>query len=468
MQKGTGTMQLVVLFEDHTAQRLRPLSWSVPTYEIPCGLLTPRERLALLLAGRDDVVAALWPRSLLHPLQEATAPAGFRVGTEAVRREAGSVESVLLLAGRVLCRPDEIRALLDDPAPALRRDEAGVLALRCGARDLPGLLDDWQDWERRQAEAGAWTRDGVVAEPWQPRLPSVAPSSDGAPTALVHLWDVVPRLAGQIEADARLLDGGRVERRLFGVVSDRLPDWSVIGPWRRSDGSGLPDGVWARGEGGILLGPDVELAPGVVLDARHGPVILDAGVTVQPHVVLAGPLYLGAGTRVKAGAAIGGETAAGPCCRLAGEIAETQLAPLVNKQHAGFIGHAVIGSWCNLGADTTCSDLKNNYGEIKVNYGLGPVATGHRFVGLMMAEHAKSAIGTTFNTGTTVGFASNVFAAGFPRSTLPNFTWGDGRGHRRFQVDRAIETATIVMARRDCRFTDRHADLFRALSGEGA
>ena len=149
------------------------------------------------------------------------------------------------------------------------------------------------------------------------------------------------------------------------------------------------------------------------------------------------------------------------------EFAESQLLPFANKQHAGFLGHALVGSWTNLGADTTNSDLKNNYGLIKVNAGLGPEETGTRFLGLMMGEHAKSAIGTTFNTATTVGFAANVFAAGFPRACIGNFSWGDGRG-KRFEVERALETAAIVMGRRGAVCTPAHADLFRRLHGEGA
>ena len=125
----------------------------------------------------------------------------------------------------------------------------------------------------------------------------------------------------------------------------------------------------------------------------------------------------------------------------------------------------MIGSWVNLGADTTCSDLKNNYGLIRCNFGQGPVETGSRFVGLQMAEHAKSAIGTTFNTATTVGFSSNVFSPGFPRAVIPNYSWGDGRS-KFYDVEKAIDVARIVMERRSCAFRPEHADLFRSLAPE--
>ncbi|MBU1073948.1 hypothetical protein KKG45_11940, partial [bacterium] len=229
-----------------------------------------------------------------------------------------------------------------------------------------------------------------------------------------------------------------------------------------------PAGVTVAAPGNLWLGEDIRLGPGVVIDATAGPVVIDRSVRVLPHVYLEGPLYLGSDVRVKAGATLYGETAVGAGCRVAGEIAESQLLPYMNKQHAGFLGHSIVGSWVNLGADTTNSDLKNNYGEIKVNYGHGSIETGSRFVGLMVGEHAKSAIGTTFNTGTTVGFSSNVFAAGFPRTYLANFTWGDGRGRRVYEVERALEVARIVMSRRGCRFTEAQAALFLSLAGGAA
>ena len=137
----------------------------------------------------------------------------------------------------------------------------------------------------------------------------------------------------------------------------------------------------------------------------------------------------------------------------------------MNKQHEGFIGHAYLASWCNLGAMTTCSDLKNTYGTIRVDQGDGPRDSGRRFVGLMMGEHGKTAIGTLFNTGTTAGFASNVFGAGFPAKCLPCFTWGDGRDDGRQDPARARAVAVTVMARRDCRTTTGHDAVFSYLSG---
>lgn len=455
-------MRLIVLFEDHTLQGFRPVSWSVPVYEIPCGLFNLRERVATVAgeAGRDDRLVLL-PRTLLSDLQAASLPDGMACGLEAAQAAAVRAEAVLFLNARL--GPDwaVLRDLITRVPPFALRDEEGLLAAAVAPGQAKTLLADWQAWEAAQAAAGAWTAPNRAAEPW---LPALDAKSGGVP-AWRHLWDLVPDLGRALAEDtaAVIAAGLEIRRSPFGVFPEAAspPLWragSRLRPYEAAPGVALvgADRIWAA--------EDVEVGPTAVIDARHGPVVLDRGVTVLPHCYLEGPLYLGAGVRVKAGAALYGETAVGAACRVAGEVAETQMLPLSNKQHAGFLGHAVIASWVNLGADTTCSDLKNNYGEIQVNYGLGPVPTGSRFVGLMMAEHAKSAIGTTFNTGTTVGFASNVFGAGFPRSCLANFTWGDGRGRRAFDVEKAIEVATIVMQRRGCRFTPAHDALFRALS----
>ncbi len=455
-------MRLIVLFEDHTLQGFRPVGWSVPVYEISCGLFNLRERVSLIGGGsRQANRLALLPRTLLEPLQALTLPEGAVCGVAATGAAAATSASVLFLNARLGADWAVLRDMLDRAAPFAQRDEDGLLAASVDPAMAQTMLADWRDWEAAQAAAGAWTAATRPADPWVPPL-----DATGGPDAgRRHLWDLVPDLARALADDtAATVAAGREFQRLpFGVVPDSssVPVWRVgsrFQPYTATPGVSLvaAERVWAA-EG-------VEVGPAVVIDARHGPVVLDRGVTVLPHCYLEGPLYLGAGARVKAGAALYGETAIGAACRVAGEIAETQILALSNKQHAGFLGHAVIAGWVNLGADTTCSDLKNNYGEIQVNYGLGPVATGSRFVGLMMAEHAKSAIGTTFNTGTTVGFASNVFGAGFPRTCLANFTWGDGRGRRLFEVERAIEVATIVMQRRGCRFTPAHDALFRSLS----
>ena len=202
----------------------------------------------------------------------------------------------------------------------------------------------------------------------------------------------------------------------------------------------------------------------IEIDFPAGPVVLDRGVCIEPHTYLQGPLYLGDGSRVKAGARLYGESSFGIGNRVAGEIGESIFGDFVNKQHDGFIGHAVLGSWINLGAMTTCSDLKNNYGPVRVDLGDGPVDSGQRFVGLLAGDHVKTAIGTLFNTGTVVGFGTNVFGTGMPPKHLPAFRWGGSDEAPAYDVERALAVANTVVGRRNCRLTGAHEDLFRHLA----
>ncbi len=453
----------VILFEDHTAQNFRPLSWSLPVYEVPCGLFNLRERVQLLVdQGEISSALHLLPRSYLVPLQSLSLDDASCVGVD--RCLAADLDDVLFLSARLVPDHAALKDLINDlPRGASRADAHGLLVWRTDGDEARSALTSWRAWDLACAEQNAWSGFNAKAEPWTPG-PSI---SGDAAVGLGHLWDLIHLIGQAIRFDAEIVtegsSGQMPDRSTFGAVP-AVPGPHVLAGGRLTSPVTLPSGVSITNAGNVWLGEGVTLSPGVVIDATDGPVIIDRNVSVLPHVYLEGPLYLGCGVRVKAGATIYGETAIGGLCRVSGEIAESQLLPYMNKQHAGFLGHAVVGGWVNLGADTTNSDLKNNYGPIKVNFGQGPIDTESRFVGLMMAEHAKSAIGTTFNTGTTVGFSSNIFAAGFPRTCLRNFTWGDGRGRRIYDVDRAIEVARIVMARRDCRFTDAHEAMFRRLA----
>jgi UDP-N-acetylglucosamine diphosphorylase/glucosamine-1-phosphate N-acetyltransferase len=283
------------------------------------------------------------------------------------------------------------------------------------------------------------------------------------PGAWRRLWDLVPDTAAAMAADLQRLGRELPARRVWGAVPaapDRAP-WAA--PVTLAGFGPDPGAAHVVGTHPVLVGPDVVVDPGACLDAREGPVVLGAGVHVLPGAYLAGPLFVGSGSQIKAGASVYGETSVGAVCKVGGEVAESTLLDFVNKQHEGFIGHAYVGSWCNLGALTTCSDLKNTYGEIRVDMGSGPEPTGQRFVGVLMGEHAKTAIGTVLNTGTTVGFASNVFGRGFPAKALRSFTWGDGHEEAWQDPRRAVEVAEVVMQRRGCRLTAGHEKIFTAL-----
>lgn len=211
----------------------------------------------------------------------------------------------------------------------------------------------------------------------------------------------------------------------------------------------------------IFIGKDVTIKPGVVLDASNGPIIISDEAFIFPNAVIEGPCFIGKQTKIKSGAAIYENTTIGRLCKVGGEVEQSIFMDYSNKQHSGFIGHSYIGSWVNLGADTNNSDLKNNYSKIKITLSNKEVDSGCQFLGLMIGDHSKSSINTMFNTGTVVGFSSNIFASGFPEKYVPSFTWGGDRTSATYDISKAIETAKIVMARRNIKFEQKEETLFK-------
>jgi hypothetical protein len=168
---------------------------------------------------------------------------------------------------------------------------------------------------------------------------------------------------------------------------------------------------------------------------------------------------------VKMGAKIYGATTIGPHCRVGGEVSNVIFYAYSNKGHDGFLGNSILGEWCNLGADTNSSNLKNNYSLVSsYNYETKSIeASQVQFMGLCMGDHSKSAINTMFNTATVIGFAVNVFSDAFPPKHLPSFTWLAEKEQSVFQLDKAIQAAKAMMDRRHVTFTEADVKVFETL-----
>lgn len=203
----------------------------------------------------------------------------------------------------------------------------------------------------------------------------------------------------------------------------------------------------------LEAGASVEFS---MLNASGGPIYIGKDATVMGGSLIRGGFALCENGVVKMGAKIYGPTTAGPFCKIGGEINNAVLFGYSNKGHDGFLGNAVLGEWCNLGADTNNSNLKNNYARVRLwNYqSEGFDQTDLQFCGLIMGDHSKSAINTMFNTGTVVGVSCNIFAAGFPRNFIPSFHWGGTSGFITYLPEKAFEAARVAMARRGVEFSE--------------
>lgn len=245
-----------------------------------------------------------------------------------------------------------------------------------------------------------------------------------------HTWDIFSKNGEAIQEDFELLTKGR--------QSQPIPEMTVA--FNRSD---------------IFIEEGAKL-PLCSLNAENGPIYIGKNAEIMEGSMIRGPFALCEGATVKMSAKIYGPTTVGPFSKVGGEINNSVIFGYSNKGHDGFLGNSVLGEWCNLGADTNNSNLKNNYAEVRLwDYQTESFAkTGLQFCGLMMGDHSKCGINTMFNTGTVVGVSANIFGSGFPRNFVPSFSWGGSSGFTTYLTKKAFEVAKVVMSRRDIEFTE--------------
>lgn len=197
----------------------------------------------------------------------------------------------------------------------------------------------------------------------------------------------------------------------------------------------------------------------VTLNASSGPIYIGKDTEIMEGSVIRGPFALCDNAQVKMASKIYGATTVGPYSRVGGEVKNVVIFAYSNKGHDGFLGDSVLGEWCNIGADSNNSNLKNNYEEVRLwSYQTeGFAKTGLQFCGLMMGDHSKCGINTMFNTGTVVGVSANIFGSGFPRNFVPSFSWGGASGFTTYLTKKAFETAKLVMSRRNVAFDEKEA-----------
>jgi UDP-N-acetylglucosamine diphosphorylase/glucosamine-1-phosphate N-acetyltransferase len=225
-------------------------------------------------------------------------------------------------------------------------------------------------------------------------------------------------------------------------------------------------GVVVEGpKGHLLVNRGARIGSGVYIDVRLGPVIVDEMAQVLPFSRIRGPCYIGPKTIID-GARISGGCSFGPDCRVSGEVEASILQGHANKRHEGFLGHSFIGEWVNLGAGTTNSDLKNNYGPIRVMMGRKEVDTGLAKVGCFIGDHTKTGIGTLLPTGASLGVFVNFFGGGMTPREVASFKWGSGHKLIGYRLDDAIKTAQTVMQRRGMRLTGSDENMIRRLYAE--
>tara|TARA_B100001079_G_C16354337_1_gene489805 strand:+ start:42 stop:1220 length:1179 start_codon:yes stop_codon:yes gene_type:complete len=206
------------------------------------------------------------------------------------------------------------------------------------------------------------------------------------------------------------------------------------------------------------------------LNASAGPIYIGKDAEIMEGALIRGPFALCEHAAVKMGAKIYTGTTIGPYCKVGGEVTNSVLMAYSNKGHDGYLGNSVLGEWCNIGADSNNSNLKNNYEEVRLwDYETeGFAKTGLQFCGLMMGDHSKCGINTMFNTGTVIGVSVNIFGTGFPRNFVPSFSWGGASGFTTYKTNKAFQTAKLVMERRNIPFDEQEAAILEYVFEESA
>ncbi|MFN4123104.1 MAG: GlmU family protein [Flavobacteriales bacterium] len=257
----------------------------------------------------------------------------------------------------------------------------------------------------------------------------------GALFSLDRLWEIFSKNGSAIDEDLKLL---RIRK-------------------------GVPEHLKATN---LWIGDDVYVEEGAkvtasVINSNTGPVYIGKDAEIMEGCTIRGPFALCEHSVLKMGAKVYGPTTIGPYSKAGGEIGNSVIFGYSNKGHEGFLGNSVLGEWCNLGADTNNSNLKNNYGNVKLwNYALNAMEnSGLQFCGLMMGDHSKCGINTMFNTGTVVGVSANIYGAGFPPNFIPSFAWGGADGFQTYKPEKAFETAERVFERRNLAFDQEEQDI---------
>jgi len=400
----------VCIFEGINYKNLLPLVHFRPVYNLRTGILSLREKIERNYPNTPIVLHA---RDYLKDVVQQNNP------SLVVNNFDGN--NILFINGRVIAKENFSEMIPLKGTDRLYVNGDDIVAARISGsklkeikRALHGLLDH-ESFE------------GLIKEEVDVQL-------------IKYPWDLIHTNGEQIVNDFKLIDKSK-----------------------NFENAKVYDGVYLLNKDSIFIGEGTSIKPGVTIDAEDGPVYIGKNVTIYPNAYIQGPCYIGDKSIIKVNAAIYKNTSIGKVCKVGGEIEDSIIHGYSNKQHDGFLGHSYLGSWVNLGASTTNSDLKNNYGSVKVIIYNEQIDSGQQFVGLTMGDHSKASINSIFNTGTVVGVSCNIFGEGFPPKYIPSFSWGGKEMLTTYNIDKAEEVAERVMLRRNIPFTDIDKKLFAAV-----
>lgn len=399
------------IFESPLTEQFHPLTHFRPVYDLRSGIFTLRQKIEKRIPHRTLTLHCRGYLSALVKLQNPS-------------HEVNNfpADEYFFIDGGVLLGSEAVQAFRDTVGQALFTCSGKIVAARLSGANIQSIFSDSSDY---------------------PDFSKVSdiPTVEVSTAIMQYPWHLIQTTGAQIAAD-------------FPMAVDAAGG---------NAGGKIYPGVIMLNEKEIFISEGAKIKPGVILDAEDGPIFIGPGAHVMPNATIIGPTFIGAKSVIKIGAKVYENTSIGEVCKVGGEVEGSIIHSYSNKQHEGFLGHAYLAPWVNLGADTNNSDLKNNYGNVKVKINGNEVDTCSMFMGLIMGDHSKSAINTMFNTGTVVGVSCNVFGSGFPPKYIPGFSWGGAEKTETYNVEKALSVARRVMARRNISLSGEEEKVFRAV-----
>ena len=384
----------ICIYEDSGCNNLLPMTYVRPVYDLFCGMVSLQEKL---IRNFPQASITLHTRSVLEKVVRDRYPDCL------VNEFPAGLEEILFINGRSLLNSKTELNKLGKNQSFIINDT--VVAARLSGAELTIPIETVQNGITIDLDETAIERqkvDGILVE---------------------YIWDLIQANGDQIRLDF------------------------TFGTQIRRD-SVIDNGTIINDEN-VFIDKTAKIMPHVVVDGSNGPVFIDRDVVIQPHVYVQGPVYIGPSVLIKAGAQIYSGSSIAEGCKIGGEVNNSIILPWSNKAHGGYLGSSYVGSWVNIGAGTNNSNLKNNYGVVKVTVNGEVIDTGLQFMGLIIGDHSKCGINTTFNTGTNVGINCNLYGSAMHEKHIPSFTWGSARdGYTTYKLEKALSVNKIVMSRR--------------------
>ena len=384
----------ICIYEDSGCNNLLPMTYVRPVYDLFCGMVSLQEKL---IRNFPQASITLHTRSVLEKVVRDRYPDCL------VNEFPAGLEEILFINGRSLLNSKTELNKLGKNQSFIINDT--VVAARLSGAELTIPIETVQNGITIDLDETAIDRqkvDGILVE---------------------YIWDLIQANGDQIRSDFTFAIQGR---------GDAVID----------------DGTIINDEN-VFIDKTAKIMPHVVVDGSNGPVFIDRDVVIQPHVYVQGPVYIGPSVLIKAGAQIYSGSSIAEGCKIGGEVNNSIILPWSNKAHGGYLGSSYVGSWVNIGAGTNNSNLKNNYGAVKVTVDGEAIDTGLQFMGLIMGDHSKCGINTTFNTGTSIGINCNLYGSVIHEKHIPSFTWGSAvGGYTTYKLEKALSVNKIVMSRR--------------------